>query len=80
MFYFVPISLTDVIERQTARWEKKLVKKVQKFKDEHPLIIKLAGALMVSAGFSAATLPAVLAALGVKLAVLGAGAGAVAGK
>jgi len=52
---------------------------VQKFKDEHPLVIKLAGALLVTAGASAATIPAVLAALGIKLAVIGIGAGATVG-
>jgi len=50
-----------------------MLKRLQKFPENHPLLVKLAGAGLCIAGASAGavTVPAIMAALGIKMAVVG---------
>ncbi|KAG8980291.1 hypothetical protein FRB94_010050 [Tulasnella sp. JGI-2019a] len=60
-------------EVSTTRWEKRMVKRIEDFPKDHPLLVKLVGAgiCLAGAGAGAIGIPAIAAALGVKLAVVG---------
>lgn len=49
-----------------------MAKRIEKFPKDHPLLCKIfgAGLCIIGAGASAATIPGLLAAIGVKLAVV----------
>ncbi|KAG8956930.1 hypothetical protein FRC03_010698 [Tulasnella sp. 419] len=62
----------------SGRWEKKLIKRSQKFAKDHPIVMQVIGAGLAIMGASAATVPAVLAALGIKIGIGGLSIGAAA--
>ncbi|KAG8948428.1 hypothetical protein FRC04_009798 [Tulasnella sp. 424] len=61
-------SLSDF---DSARWEKRMLKRIQRFQRDHPILMRVIGTglCIAGAGVSALAMPAVLGAFGIKLAV-----------
>ncbi|KAG8911866.1 hypothetical protein FRC01_005436 [Tulasnella sp. 417] len=57
-----------VSEFDSARWEKRMMKRIQRFQKDHPILMRIIGTGLCIAG-GALTMPAVLGAFGIKLAV-----------
>lgn len=65
-------ATTGLTEFSTSSWEKRMLKRLRKFPQNHPLITKVVGTALFVAGTGAgaAAMPALMAALGLKLAVV----------
>ncbi|KAG9019425.1 hypothetical protein FRB90_002577 [Tulasnella sp. 427] len=64
-------ATTSLSEFDSARWEKRMLKRIQRFQKDHPILMRILGTglCIAGAGVSALTMPAVLGAFGIKLAV-----------
>ncbi|KAG8965219.1 hypothetical protein FRC00_008715 [Tulasnella sp. 408] len=62
-------ATTSISEFDSARWEKRMLKRIQRFQKDHPILMRIIGTglCIAGAGVSALTMPAVLGAFGIKL-------------
>jgi len=65
-------ATTGLTEFSTASWEKRMLRRLLKFRKDHPLVMQVLGTglFIAGAGVGAATMPALMAAFGLKLAVV----------